>query len=87
MLLHFKDCLEYSRETLYENNYVKNNNTFVYEELKKNDSTYSKTRFNRNIYMERIINAIDNCKNFENDISKIKENVGTNIYYLFGKFM
>lgn len=39
------------------------------------------------IYMERIINAIDNCKNFENDISKLKENVGTNIYYLFGKFM
>lgn len=83
LLLHFKDCLDYSKEQLFENTYVTSNNTFVYEELKKYDPSYTKSRFNANIYMEKIEIAIENAKYYENDITLLKDNVGTNLMFLF----
>lgn len=83
LLLHYKDCLEYSNEQLINNDYVHTNNTFVYEELKKCDSSYSKTKFESEKYIDRINIAIDNAKKFETDIHLLKDNVGTNLGFLF----
>lgn len=87
LLLHFKDCLEYSREQLIENDYVKSSNTFVYEELKKCDSSYTKSKFSAELYIEKVDIAIDNSKNYESDITLLKNNVGTNIQFLLENLM
>ncbi len=87
LLLHFKDCLEYSKEQLFENDYVTMNNTFVYEELKKCDPLYTKSKFNAKGYIDKINTAIKNSKEYENDITLLKDNVGTNLSLLFNKLM
>ena len=87
LLLHFKDCLEYSKEQLIENDYVNSNNTFVYEELKKCDPSYTKSRFNAELYIDKISNAIENSKNYETDITLLKDNVGTNLLLLFNELI
>lgn len=83
LLLHFKDCLEYAKEKLSSNDYVNSNNTFVYEELKKCDSRYTKKNFNANNYIKKIDIAINNAKKHENNIELLKDNVGTNLPLLF----
>ena len=83
LLLHFKDCLEYAKERLFNNDYVNSNNTFVYEELKKCDVRYTKNNFNANNYIEKIGTAINNAKKHENNIELLKDNVGTNLPSLF----
>lgn len=87
LLLHFKDCKEYPKEQLIENNYVNADNTFVYVELKKCDSSYTKSKFNTELYIDKINIAIENSKKYDNDITLLKENVGTNIQSLLEELM
>ncbi len=85
LLLHFTDCLEYSKEKLLANNYVASNNTFVFTELKKYDKEYSKTKFDADFYISKINTAIQNSKKYEKNIILLKNNVGTNLPLLFEK--
>lgn len=87
LLLHFKNCSEYSKKQLIENDYVNSNNTFVYEELKKCDSSYTKSRFNADLYIDKITTAIENSKIYETDITLLKDNVGTNLLLLFNELI
>lgn len=87
LLLHFKDCKEYSNMQLIENKYVTSDNTFVYAELKKCDSSYTKSKFNTELYMNRINIAIENSKKYVNDITLLKKFAGTNIHLLLEKLM
>lgn len=87
LLLHFKDCKEYSNEQLIDNNYVKTGNTFVYEELKKCDPSYTKSKFNASLYMKKLDTAIENSKIYETDIIALKKKIGTNICLLLEKLM
>lgn len=87
LLLHFKNCSEYSKKQLIENDYVNSNSTFVYEELKKCDSSYTKSRFNADLYIDKITTAIENSKIYETDITLLRDNVGTNLLLLFNKLI
>lgn len=85
LLLHFKDCKQFSKKQLLENDYVNSNNTFVYEELKKCDPFYTKSKFKTELYMDKISVAIKNSKLYETDIRLLKDSVGTNLLMLFNE--
>lgn len=82
LLLHWSDCTKYCKNDLLDNNISETGNTFVYDELKKFDHTYTKSNFNAKYYIDNIDKAICNSKFYENDINLLKNKVGTNLMFL-----
>ncbi len=81
LLLHHTDCAMYSIDDLKSN--VKcNKETFVYNELKKHDEKYTKKINDFSFYHTNYDIAKKNVKKFENDIKKLNNNIGSNLYKL-----
>ncbi|WP_367180178.1 RloB domain-containing protein [uncultured Fusobacterium sp.] len=89
LLFHFIDELSPEEEDsfLYQKGEVAKK---LQNYLKTNELSRAKT-FNKKIlfkhYIDRIDNAIKVAKKYENDIEKLKDKLGTNVYQLVEKLI
>ncbi len=79
LLLHFDDCLKIDKGLLLSNDKTSTGNTFVFNKLREYDSNYMKNNFDKKMYFEKSDTAIDNSKQYQNDVEKLINEVGTNI--------
>lgn len=77
-LLHFVPGKSINAELMKEN--VKTGDkTYAFIELKKQDSTYTKTNFDPNKYYLLTDAAIQNASFFSSNLVDLKDNIGTNL--------
>lgn len=79
LLLHFDDCLKIDKGLLLSNDKTSTGNTFVFDKLREYDSNYRKNNFDKRMYFEKSDTAINNSKQYQNDVEKLINEVGTNI--------
>lgn len=76
-LLHYTDALEIDKSSWTTDDCVAD---YVIKELKKFDPKYKKKKLiSAEYYLNNIDKAIENSKCYTNDLSKLKNNIGTNM--------
>lgn len=85
-LLHHTDCKEFKQEDILQNKKV-SKNSFIYSELKKKDPSYTKNNFNVDLYLSKLPEALKNATYYEDDITKLKSKVGSNLPLVIKKYI
>ncbi len=81
LILHKTDAKDYSEER-FLHDVDASNTVFIEEILKKYVPEYKKERFNPNLFIFDISNAIQNAEKYENNIDLLKHSLGTNVHLL-----
>ena len=79
LLLHFKEVLNLDFDKLLENPRITSKRRYAEDELKKIYPKYRKTKYNAEFLVKNIDKAIENEKEFCEDIYGLKDAVGSNI--------
>jgi hypothetical protein len=79
LLLHFDEVFTLDKELLFNNHKVNNSRNYAEDELRKLLPGYKKSNVKFELLKSRIEIAIKNEKNFCEDISELKVNIGCNI--------
>lgn len=79
LLLHFDEILDIDKKLLLENKKESARKRFLEKQLSDLMGGYSKNNIKFDMLVNRVENAIENEKNFCEDIDELKENLGCNI--------
>lgn len=86
LMLHFDEVNNEDREVMLKNEKVNKRKRYLEKRL-HDICGYTKGKFDFKKFEPNIINAIEREKNYEEDVIKIKDNLGTNVGVLVDKII
>lgn len=79
LLCHLNNFNTYDKKVIFQNKKINRSKTFIEKELSNNLGGYNKSKLDFSKFKDSIDNAIENEKSIEQDILKIKNELGSNI--------
>ena len=86
LALHLSKMMDVDKNALLENK-KSDDYTFVHHELLKLDPTFTKERYDAQRYVASCKTAIFNLSYYEQDLRRLKNNVGSNLSSLLEKYL
>ena len=86
ILLHFDDIFDYDRKELFENRKVNSKKRYL-EYILQTKIGYMKNDIKFDLLKDKIINAINNEKSFEENVVNLKHNLGSNVGLLVSELI
>ena len=86
ILLHFDDIFDYDRKELFENRKVNSKKRYL-EYILQTKIGYMKNDIKFDSLKDKIINAINNEKSFEENVVNLKHNLGSNVGLLVSELI
>lgn len=79
LLLHYTDGIELDKNKLLENSKISSRYRYIEVELKKYMKNFKKNKYDASLLIDKVDVALNNVKNFCEDIEGLKNEVGSNI--------